>query len=396
MAIINSLLDSDLYKITMLQSVIHKFPNVWMKYKFKCRNNGITWTEEMEKRINEELDHYCSLMFALDEIEWLSKLRFIKRDFIEFLKIYRPQREHIKVVRDDTGLNIIVEGPWFLTIYFEVPVLAIVNEVYFEETAIGSRTSYGLQDLFKEADSRLAEKIEIAKKEKFLFSDFGTRRRFAAYWQDQVIERLAKELPRNVFGGTSNMYLAKKYNLTPIGTMAHEFIMAGQALEGVTLASSQKFMLQAWVDEYRGDLGTALSDTLGFKKFLKDFDLYFAKLYDGVRHDSGDPFEWAEKMIAHYESYKIDPRTKQLVFSDGLDFEKATKLWQAFSGRAKISFGIGTNLTNDFPGVTPLNIVMKIVEANDRPVAKISDSVGKTMCENQDFINYLTSVIERE
>lgn len=190
------------------------------------------------------------------------------------------------------------------------------------------------------------------------------------------------------------MYLAMKYNLVPIGTMAHEFIMAGQALEGVTLASSQKFMLQAWVDEYRGDLGTALSDTLGTAKFLKDFDMYFAKLYDGVRHDSGDPVAWGEKMIKHYEDLRIDPKTKQLVFSDGLDFKKAAMLYEHFKDRAKVSFGIGTNLTNDFPDVAPLNIVMKIVEANNRPVAKISDNPGKTMCENEDFIRYLRQVSE--
>lgn len=395
MAIIKSLLDNDLYKLTMGQAVTHRFPSVWMKYKFKCRNAGINWTPEMAKRINEELNAYCSLMFTKEEIEWISKLRYIKKDFIEFLKIYRPQRDHVKVVNENGKLEIIVEGPWFLTIYFEVPVLAIVNEIYFEETAVRGRTSYGLQDLFKDAEARLAYKIDIAKKEKFLFSDFGTRRRFAAHWQERVVEQLAKELPRNVFGGTSNMYLAMKYNLTPIGTMAHEFIMAGQALEGVTLASSQKFMLQAWVDEYRGDLGTALSDTLGTEKFLKDFDLYFAKLYDGVRHDSGDPIAWGEKMIEHYEALRIDPRNKQLVFSDGLDFDKAAMLNTHFKDRAKVSFGIGTNLTNDFDNVVPLNIVMKIVEANDRPVAKISDNPGKTMCEDEGFIKYLRQVSEQ-
>jgi nicotinate phosphoribosyltransferase len=197
------------------------------------------------------------------------------------------------------------------------------------------------------------------------------------------------------------MMLAKKYELTPIGTMAHEFIMAGQALEGVTLAGSQKYMLQAWVDEYRGDLGTALTDTLGVDKFLRDFDLYFSKLYDGVRHDSGDPFEWGYKMIEHYKAMKIDPKTKSFVWSDGLDFPRAAQLYDAFKNLAKCSFGIGTNLTNDFPEdvfpnkekIHPLNIVMKIVSAGGKPVAKLSDDPGKGMCEDESFLSYLKKVI---
>lgn len=392
MAIISSLLDTDLYKLTQCQAVFHKFPSMWVKYKFKCRNQGIVWTDEMIHQIREEVDSYCTLMFTDDELDWVSKLRYIKRDFVEFLRIYKPQRKHISIWSQNGELFIEIEGPWFLTIFFEVPVLAIVNEVYFEKTAIRSRTACGLQDLFKGAEDNLTHKIEVAKEEKFLFSDFGTRRRFSGYWQDQVIASLAKELPRNVFGGTSNMYLAKKYNLTPIGTMAHEYICAGQGLDDVTLVNSQKYMLQAWVDEFRGDLGTALSDTLGFDKFLKDFDLYFAKLYDGIRHDSGDPFEWARKAIAHYEKLRIDPKTKQLTFSDGLTFEKAAALHKEFSPFAKVSFGIGTNLTNDFPEVTPLNIVIKMVEANGRPVAKISDTPGKLMSDDSDFVSYLKKV----
>jgi len=345
----------------------------------------------MVKRISDEIDHYCTLMLTKEELAWVSKLRYIKRDFVDFLRIYRPQREHVYITHTPGkgDLDIVVEGPWFLTILFEVPVLAIVNEVYFDETR-GSSQVQGYR--FEGARKLLAKKIELAAKEKFLFSDFGTRRRYSRDWQEEVVKTLADSLPRNVFGGTSNMHLAMKYDLVPIGTMAHEYICVGQALEGVTLASSQKYMLQAWVDEYRGDLGTALSDTLGTDKFLKDFDLYFAKLYDGVRHDSGDPIAWGEKMIEHYESLRIDPKTKQLVFSDGLDFEKAAMLNEHFKGRAKVSFGIGTNLTNDFERVVPLNIVMKIVEANDRPVAKISDNPSKSMCENADFINYLKQV----
>ena len=393
MPIIESLLDTDLYKFTMLQSVLHRFPGIWVKYKFKCRNEGIIWTDDMVSEIRREIDHYCTLMCTPDELEWVSTLRYIKKDFVEFMRIYRPQREHVKILHEKDDLGITIEGPWFLTILFEVPVLAIVNEIYFRHT-VNNLTPQQSSDLNASGESRLRLKIDMAKHEKFLFSDFGTRRRFSFAWQDQVMKECAASLPRSVFGGTSNMMLARKYNLTPIGTMAHEYIMCGQALEGVTLASSQKYMLQAWVDEFRGDLGTALSDTLGLEKFLKDFDLYFAKLYDGVRQDSGDPFIWGEKMITHYELMKIDPKTKALVFSDALDFEKAAQLNNVFKDRAKVSFGIGTNLTNDFAGITPLNIVMKLVEANNRPVAKISDTPEKGMCEDVAFLDYLKKVTQ--
>jgi nicotinate phosphoribosyltransferase len=390
MAIINSLLDTDLYKVTQGQLALHQFPNVWVKYKFKCRNEGIIWTPSMVDRVNKEINHFCTLQLTPDELDWVSKLRYIKKDFVEFLRIYRPQRQHVKVWNTTQGeLNIEVEGPWFLTIYFEVPILAIVNEVYFEMGREMVPAGF-----FQEANLRLRKKIDIAAEEKFLFSDFGTRRRFSRDWQDAVIEQLTLHLPRNIFGGTSNMYLAKKYGFTPIGTMAHELMMVGQGLNNVTLAGSQKHMLQAWVDEYRGDLGYALSDTLGIDKFLRDFDLYFSKLYDGLRHDSGDEYEWTEKVLEHYERMRIDSRTKQLVYSNALTFERAANINRMYKDRAKLSFGIGTNLTNDMPGITPLNIVMKVVTVGGRPVAKISDSKGKLMCEDQGFIDYLRQVIK--
>lgn len=384
MPIITSLLDTDLYKLTMCQAVFHKFPGMWVKYKFKCRNQGITWTNEMVDQIRKEVNDYCDLMFTDEELDWVSKLRYIKKDFVEFLRIYKPQRRHVSIWSQMGDLFIEIEGPWFLTIFFEVPVLAIVNEVYFSQKL----PRFFDSDL---ARSKLKDKIDIAISERFLFSDFGTRRRISKEWQEYVVKTLARQLPRTIFGGTSNMDLARRYGLTPIGTMAHEYICAGQAMDGVTLANSQKYMLQAWVDEYRGDLGTALSDTLGFEKFLKDFDLYFAKLYDGIRHDSGDPFKWARQAINHYEDLRIDPKTKQLTFSDGLTFEKAAALHREFSPYAKVSFGIGTNLTNDV-GVEPLQIVIKMVEANGRPVAKISDTPGKLMSDDSEFVSYLKKV----
>jgi len=386
--IINSLLDNDLYKFSMGQIVLHQFSDFNVKYKFKCRNKGI-FTQTMVDSIKKEAAHFCTLRMTSEELDYLKTIRFLKPSYIEFLKLYQPSLEHLKIELQNRGeIDITIEGPWFSTIYWEVPLLAIINEVYMTEEYDVSPDKYS-QFLLG-----LNEKIEIAKKNWFRFSDFGTRRRFSRETQEEVIKEIVKQNMYPYFcTGTSNIDLARRYNLTPIGTMAHEFICAGQACENITLAGSQKYMLQKWVEEYRGDLGIALSDTLGTDKFLKDFDPYFAKLYDGVRHDSGDPFEWAEKMINHYEKFKIDPKTKTLVFSDGLTFPKAAEIQKAFGNRAKVVFGIGTNLTNDFEGIEPLQIVIKMTECNGRPVAKLSDNPAKTMCENKEFISYLRSVI---
>jgi nicotinate phosphoribosyltransferase len=280
---------------------------------------------------------------------------------------------------DKKDLHITVKGSWLLTILFEVPLLAIVNEVYFDNIY----PSEGVK--------KLSEKLQMVHGiEDFKFADFGTRRRFKAEWQKVIVETCVKTVPNN-FVGTSNVRLAMENGIRPIGTMAHEWIQAGQNV-GVRLMDSQKRMLQAWVDEYRGDLGIALTDTLGVNAFIRDFDGYFAKLYDGVRHDSGDPIEWGEKMLAHYNELRIDPRTKTFVFSDGLTFPKAVEILDHFRNRVKVVFGIGTNLTNDFEGIEPLQIVMKMTECNGRPVAKISDSPGKGMCHNEEYLAYLKSV----
>jgi len=385
--IIGSLLDTDLYKFTMGQVVLHQFADFNVKYKFKCRNPGIVFTDKMVEMIKEQVKMFCMLRLDTQEVAYLKTIRFLKSSFVEFLKMYQPNMEHFKMDHlPDGSLDITIEGPWFSTIYWEVPLLAIINEVYMSQTY---KIGYAALD---EAQKRLMHKVRLAKVGGIRFSDFGTRRRFSHDIQDVVVKVLSEYCKDN-FTGTSNVELAMKYGVTAIGTMAHEFICAGQACEDVTLAGSQKYMLQQWVNEYRGDLGIALSDTLGTNKFLKDFDPYFAKLYDGIRHDSGSPFEWAEKMITHYQQCRIDPKTKTLVFSDGLTFPLAVELQKAFGDRIKVAFGIGTNLTNDFAGIDPLQIVIKMVEANGRPVAKLSDNPAKTMCEDEGFIKYLRSVI---
>lgn len=382
--IINSLLDTDLYKLTMGQVALHQFPWVNVVYEFKCRNNA-NWTHEHLVRLREEIKHFCTLGFKKDELEYLSSIKFFKKSYIDFLRLYRPDINHITIQLINGELQLQVKGPWFLTVYWEVPLLAIISEIYLE-----SDDEHTTHLRHVEACARLDNKLLDHENCPFYFADFGTRRRYSAAWQKRVV-RHCKEEAGSSFVGTSNIMLAKEYGLKPIGTMAHEFLQVGQALD-VPLIDSQKRMLQSWVDEYRGDLGIALTDVIGFDAFLKDFDLYFAKLYDGLRHDSGDPFVWANKAINHYKKLGIDPTTKTLVFSDGLNFEKATNIYKEFSGQTNVSFGIGTNLTNDFEGITPLQIVMKIVECNGRPVAKISDSPGKGMCKDEEYVKYLKKV----
>ncbi|MGB2786158.1 nicotinate phosphoribosyltransferase [Psychrobacter sp.] len=396
--IITSLLDNDLYKFTMLQAMLHQFPQTHGVYRFRCRNNKDTLypLADIKDDLEQQLDNLCELRFLEDELEYLRGLRFMRSDFVDYLELFKLKRRFITVSTDDKGrLFIDIEGPMIQAMFFEVFVLAIVNELYFDALSNAG--------VIEEGQRRLDEKVTLlhqyareqakcdANTPPLIIADFGTRRRFSKAWQAHVVETLHKAEPK-IVSGTSNVYLAKKLRMTPIGTMAHEFMQAFQALD-VRLRDSQKAALEAWVHEYRGDLGIALTDVVGMDAFLRDFDLYFAKLFDGLRHDSGDPYIWGDKAIAHYKNLKIDPRTKILTFSDGLDLDKAWDLHQYFKGQIKTSFGIGTNLTNDM-GITPINIVLKLVECNGQPVAKLSDSPGKTMINNDTYLAYLRQVFE--
>lgn len=395
--IIHSLLDTDLYKFTMLQVVLHKFPQTHSVYHFRCRNleDTVYPLVDILDDLNEQLDHLCNLKYKEDELQYLRKLRFIKSDFVDYLELFQLKRRFIQASIDAEGrLDIHIEGPMVQAMMFEIFVLAIVNELYFSRIKT--------DQVWAEGERRLQAKLDLIQQyEKsqqpnvppFLVSDFGTRRRYSFAWQKHVVAAFHKTVP-NVFRGTSNVLLAKELNITPIGTMAHEFLQAFQALD-VRLRDFQKAALETWVQEYRGDLGIALTDVVGMDAFLRDFDLYFAKLFDGLRHDSGDPYEWGDKAYAHYRKLKIDTKTKMLTFSDGLNLPKAWELHQYFKDRFQVSFGIGTNLTNDM-GQKPLNIVLKLVECNGQSVAKISDSPGKTMTDNDTFLAYLRQVFEIE
>lgn len=386
--IINSLLDTDLYKFSMMQVVLHQFPSAQVEYRFKCRTPGINLRPYMDE-IREEIHHLCQLRFQDDELEYLRNLRFIKKDFIEFLGLFHLPEKCIVIAEgeEEGEISIEIKGSWLHTILFEIPVLAIVNEVYF-------RNEFKDLDL-SEGRRRLQQKIDLilgaTDIPSFKFADYGTRRRFSKVWHDEVVKTLVDKLPGH-FVGTSNVLLAKKYKTLPLGTMAHEYLQACQAL-GPRLRDSQVFALEKWANEYRGDLGIALSDVYGLNAFLRDFDMFFCKLFDGARHDSGDPFEWGERLLKHYEANRVDPRMKTLVFSDGLNFNLALDIARRFEGRCKTSFGIGTNLTNDV-GVTPLQIVLKMVRCNGQPVAKVSDEPGKTMSVDPEYLSYLRHVFD--
>jgi nicotinate phosphoribosyltransferase len=384
--IIQSLLDTDLYKFTMMQVVLHHFPGAQVEYKFWCRTEGAKLAPLVDE-IRTEVTDLCRLRFREEELAYLRGLRFMKSDFIDFLGLFHFNEKYVQIGLDpQTGeLDITIRGPWLHTILYEIPVLAIVSEVYFRRTRP--------QPDLGEGRRRLMEKIglvrEVEPELDFKISDFGTRRRFSRGWQEEVLQTLQREIPAR-FAGTSNVWFAMRNGLTPLGTLGHEYMQACQAL-GPRLRDSQAFAFEVWAKEYRGDLGIAISDTYGMNAFLRDFDMYFCKLFDGARHDSGDPLEWGEKMIAHYHKNRVDPRTKSLIFSDQLSFPLAIQIARRFQGRARTAFGIGTNLTNDL-GYEPINIVIKMTECNGQPVAKISDAPGKTVSKDAGYLAYLRQV----
>ena len=380
---------TDLYKLSMLQAFLHKHPTAEGRYDFVNRGTPEFPLAELYDDVVEQVNHLCTLRFSDEFLEKLAQKPYFKPDFIEFLRLFQLQRRFIHIWADGEKLCIQARGPVVHAMLFEIYILAIVNECYFRRL----KEMHPEVDFDAYAQARLDEKIAMIEndpeaQDMWLY-DFGLRRREAGFRQEWMVRSFAERLPR-VFRGTSNVYLAFKLGLTAIGTMAHEWIQAHQGL-GYRLVDSQRMAFENWAAEYRGDLGIALTDTIGIDAFLRDFDLYLSKLFDGVRHDSGDPITWGERMIAHYESMGIDPRTKRLVFSDGLTIEKGIALHKHFKGRIGVSICIGTFLSCDTP-FKALNIVMKLMEVNGNPVAKLSDAPGKTLCEDEGFLTYLRKV----
>jgi nicotinate phosphoribosyltransferase len=394
--IITSLIDTDLYKFSMMQIAFLKFRDSIVEIDFKCRSEGV----ELKSSLNEikiEINQLMKLGFNRAQVDLMKEnLPFLKEDFLESLIDFKFNSEDFIIQYSElnsSGIEIKVKGLWWQTILFEIFVLSIVNEVYFSNQT-KSYSDNELESLYKEGFKRLDEKIAKIKVVKdFKFADFGTRRRFSKDWQDVVVNKLVQEVPDN-FIGTSNVNLAFKYKIKPVGTMAHEYLQVFQSLAS-TIGLSQKEALKLWIKEFDGDLGIALTDVIGMDYFLKDFDRELSNSYAGLRHDSGCPFVWAEKAIGHYEKSGIDPKTKMLVFSDGLNVEKSLELFYKFRGRINVSFGIGTNLTNDL-GLKPISIVMKVTKCNGKDVAKISDSQGKTMCTNESYVSELLSIFKNK
>ena len=393
--IIHSLLETDMYKFSMGQAIYHQFPSYETTWTFKCRNEDVFFTPEMVEEIREQIKAYCSLRFQEEELEYLTNIEWFKRSYVDYLRLWQPRFEDFTITADaECGLSIETEGTWLNTSMYEIPTLAIVNEVYF-------RMQYDYDKLLESFRERLKEKYDWLRKNTYdigSFSEFGLRRRLSAQAQEMVIEKFSHlgdtQHSASRFVGTSNVYLAKKYGLMPVGTMAHEWIMCtGQGDHRHNPAYSNYYALKAWVNEYGVLNGTALTDAITTDCFLRDFSQTYATLFSGVRHDSGDPIEWGEKMIAHYKAMKIDPMQKTLLFSDNLDFVRADEIFRHFRGKARVACGIGTYLDND-TFAEPLNIVMKTTKCNWQDVAKISDTPGKGMCKNDAYVAYLQRAID--
>lgn len=393
--IINSLLEIDLYKYSMGQAIYHQFSDYKTTWTFRCRNKDVHFTKEMVDEIREQIKAYCELRFTEEELAYIDNIKWMKGSYVDFLRLWQPRFQDFEISTDaECGLAIETKGTWLNTSMYEIPTLAIVNEVYF-------RMNYNYNWLLDSFKERLDEKYNLVRNnDRYVgvFSEFGLRRRLSAEAQELVVEKFSHLNDTvkcsSTFVGTSNVYLAKKYGLTPVGTMAHEWIMcAGQGNHKHNPAYSNWYALDAWIKEYGVLNGIALTDTITTDCFLRDFQLTYATLFSGVRHDSGDPIEWGEKMISHYQGLGLDPVTKTLLFSDSLNFDKADEIYRHFNGKAKVAFGIGTYLSND-TCVEPLNIVMKTTKVNGQDVAKLSDVDGKGMCKNQEYVDYLRRCID--
>ena len=394
--IINSLLETDLYKFSMGQAIYHQFPDYMTTWSFKCRNKDVKFTSEMVEEIKEQIKAYCNLRFTEEELEYLHNIKWLKGSYINFLRLWQPRFEDFEITTDsESGLSIETKGTWLNTSMYEIPTLAIVNEVYF-------RMAHNYDEVFESFKRKLNEKVRMVESQSVYlgnYSEFGLRRRLSSEAQELAVKELATIKKRKPgvttnFVGTSNVYLAKKFGLLPVGTMAHEWIMCvGQGNHKHNPAYSNWYALDSWVKEYGILNGTALTDTITTDCFLKDFQLTYATLFSGVRHDSGDPKEWGDKMIKHYEKLGINPKTKTLLFSDSLDFKKANELFHYFNSRTNVAFGIGTYISND-TDVPALNIVMKVTKCNGMDVAKISDTPGKGMCKNPEYIEYLQRCLD--
>lgn len=386
--IVRSATDDDYYKLTMGQAIHHSYPAADTEWALRVRSD-----EDLSPyigEIREEIDKLQDLESSQDMLRHLRSIPYMKPDYIDHLENFRLKPRYVKVGQANGQLEIRARGPWVGVSPFEIKILAIVSEIRNRHVYPDLSLEQVRESLYKKFDwlHTNATPEELAA---FKVADFGTRRRISFKAQEEVVKTMIRDFP-GVFVGTSNVHLARELDIKAIGTNAHEWYQAHQQL-GPRLIDSQKAALDGWVKEYRGEVGVCLTDVITQDAFLRDFDSYYAKLFDGCRHDSGNPMVWGDRMIAHYESMRIDPMTKTLIFSDGLNLgNRALEILRHFQGRINVSFGIGTDLTNGVEGVKPLSIVMKMVTCEGQPVAKISDQPGKSQCESPEYLRYLKEV----
>ena len=386
--IVRSATDDDYYKLTMGQAIHHSYPAADTEWALRVRSD-----EDLSPyigEIREEIDKLQDLSSTQDMLRHLRSIPYLKPDYVDYLENFRLKPRYVKVGKANGQLEIRARGPWVGVSPFEIKILAIVSEIRNRHVYPDLSLEQVRESLYKKFDWLLANATpeELAE---FKVADFGTRRRISFKAQEEVVKTMMRDFP-GVFVGTSNVHLARELDIKAIGTNAHEWYQAHQQL-GPRLIDSQKAALDGWVKEYRGEVGVCLTDVITQDAFLNDFDSYYAKLFDGCRHDSGDARVWGDRMISHYESMRIDPMTKTLVFSDGLNLgNRALEILRHFRGRINVSFGIGTDLTNGVEGVKPLSIVMKMVTCQGQPVAKISDQPGKSQCESPEYLRYLKEV----
>lgn len=386
--IVRSSTDTDLYKGAMGQAILHSYPSADTEWALRVRSN-----EDLSPYVGEIRDHIEALKdlrASQDTLRHLRAMPYMKPDYIDYLEDFTLKPRFVKVGVNNGQLEIRARGPWVGVSPFEIPILSIVSEVRNRHVYPDLSLEQVRESLYKKFDW-LKANASVEELAEFKVADFGTRRRISFKAQEEVVRTMIRDFPGE-FVGTSNVHLAREFNIRAVGTQAHEWFQAHQQL-GPRLIDSQKAALDAWIKEYGGDAGLSLADTINQDAFLRDYGLLYAKLFDGARHDSGDPLVWGDRMIAHYESLRIDPLTKTLVFSDGLNLgDRALRILRHFRGRINVSFGIGTDLTNGVEGVKALSIVMKMVTCQGQPVAKISDEPSKSQCESPEFLAYIKQV----
>ena len=378
--IIASILDTDLYKLTMQHAVLQKFPDLWVEFSFTDRNNQV-YPKGFDLLLRQAIEMMRDIKLTNTEADYLRKIDFLPPSYVDFLKGFRFNPDEISIRQNSFGhLSVKAEGYWYRTILWEVPILAIISELFFKETFSDYGKNLHFLDLYD------LKKLQLMEEHNAYFSDFGTRRRFSYENQDRLIGLFTVNKTTDCFVGTSNVHFAMKHGIKAIGTMAHEWIMAHGALFGYRMGN--KLALDNWSDVYGGNLGTSLTDTYTTDSFLKSFDMMHSKLWDGCRQDSGNPFDYVDKILYHYKNLHIDPMSKTIIFSNALDIDTAIKIKEYCVGKIKSAFGIGTHLTNDV-GVKPMNIVIKLsgVFINKEWIStvKLSDDLGKNMGDSDEL-----------